>query len=130
MRGLDVYAENGETEMFDTLVSDIQTGVKVKGNKIVGTLKYLDEGEIADYWGAGNFLALKFANPDPKATSVKVGLDPSEGSGLVELLGDPDMNGVFKITDKATQVFKVVTTDGTKTTTQAFDLSGLEVIGS
>lgn len=124
-----MYAERGETEMFETLVSDIQTGVVVNGNRITGTLKYLDSGDIATYWGAGNFLALKFANPDPKATSVKVGLDPSEGSGLVELLGDPDMNGVFKITNKATQKFKIVTTNGTKTTTQTFDLSGLTVEG-
>lgn len=80
---------------------------------------------MPDYWGAGNFLVLKFANPDPNATSVKVGLDPSEGSGLVELLGDPDMNCAAKITDKDTQVFKVVSTDGNRTTTQTFDLSGL-----
>ena len=120
-----MYPERGETEMYETPVSDIQTGVVVKGNKITGTLKYLDEGAIAGYWGAGNFLALKFADPDPKATSIKVGLDPSQGSGLVELLGDPDFNCVAKITDKDTQVFKIVTTDGTKTTTQTFDLSGL-----
>ena len=122
-----MYAERGETEIYETLVSDIQTGVVVNGNKITGTLKYLTEGALPDYWGAGNFLVLKFANPDPKATSVKVGLDPSEGSGLVELLGDPDFNCAAKITNKATQKFKIVTTDGTKTTTQLFDLSGLTV---
>ena len=125
-----MYAERGETEMYETLVSDIQTGVVVNGNKITGTLKYLTEGAIAGYWGAGNFLALKFANPDPKATSIKVGLDPSQGSGLVELLGDPDFNCVAKITNKATQKFKIVTTDGTKTTTQLFDLSGLTLENS
>lgn len=38
--------------------------------------------------------------------------------------------GVFKITDKDTQVFKVVSTDGTTTKTQSFDLSGLTVEGS
>lgn len=114
--------------MFGTLVSDIQTGVAVNGNKITGTLKYLDSGDIATYWGAGNFLALKFADIDPEATSVKVGLDPSEGSGLVELLGDPDMNGVFKITDKATQKFKVVSSTSARTTTQTFDLSELTLL--
>lgn len=125
-----MYAERGETEMFGTLVSDIQTGVAINGNKITGTLKYLDSGDIANYWGAGNFLALKFADIDPEATSVKVGLDPSEGSGLVELLGDPDMNGVFKITNKDTQVFKVVTSTSKRTTTQTFDLKDLEVENS
>lgn len=111
-------------------MSDIQTDVVVSGKKIVGTLKYLEDGPIAGYWGAGNFLALKFANVDPKATSIKVGLNPSEGSGLVELLGDPDMNGVFKITDKDTQVFRVVITDGHTTSTTDYDLSDLTVLDS
>lgn len=58
---------------------------------------------------------------------MKVGLQPSQGSGLVEIINDPDKNGVFKITDKDTQKFVVVITDGTQTTTQEFDLSGLEL---
>lgn len=104
----------------------MQTGVSVSDNAITGTLKYMDaDNAITQMWGAGNFLVLKFSDVDERATSVKVGLDPSEGSGLVELLGDPDMNGVFKITDKDTQKFKIVSTDGTLTTTQVFDLSGL-----
>jgi len=68
---------------------------------------------------------LKFSDIPATATSVKVGLDPSQSSGLVEIINDPDKNGVFKITNKDTQVFKVVTTDGTQTNTQTFDLSGL-----
>ena len=99
--------------------------VTVTGNKITGTLKYLSTGTIASDWGAGYFLALKFSNLDASATSVKVGLKPSVSSGLVELLGDPDMNGIFKITNKDDQKFRVVTTDGTHTLTQSFDLSGL-----
>lgn len=121
--------------MYETAVSDIQSGVSVSGKKgdltakITGTLKYLSTGPIAEYWGAGNFLALKFADVDPEATSIKVGLEPSEGSGLVELLGDPDMNCVGKITDKNTQKFKVQITDnGGRITNQVFDLSGLEVL--
>lgn len=121
--------------MYETAVSDIQSGVSVSGKKgdltakITGTLKYLSTGPIAEYWGAGNFLALKFADVDPEATSVKVGLEPSEGSGLVELLGDPDMNCVGKITDKNAQKFKVQITDnGGRITNQIFDLSGLEVL--
>lgn len=68
---------------------------------------------------------MKFSDIPATATSVKVGLDPSQSSGLVEIINDPDKNGVFKITNKDTQVFKVVTTDGTQTNTQTFDLSGL-----
>lgn len=111
--------------MFGTLVSDIQTDVEVADGKITGTLKYLDEGDIAGYWGAGNFLALKFSDIPEGATSVKVGLNPSEGSGLVEIIDDPDKNGVFKITDPTTQKFNVLTTDGSHTERQVFDLSEL-----
>ena len=53
-----------------------------------------------------------------------VGLDPSHSGGLVELINDPDKNGVFKISE-TTQKFKVVVSDGTHTETQTFDLSGL-----
>lgn len=58
--------------------------------------------------------------------SVKVGLTPSEGTGLVEIIDDPDKNGIMKITNKATQKFKVVQTDtdGNKNI-QLYDLSGL-----
>lgn len=123
---MTVQAESQSTQIYDTAVSDIQdSDVAVNGKSIVGTLKYLTDGPIAGYWGAGNFLALKFSDVDPKATSIKVGLNPSEGSGLVELLGDPDMNGVFKITDKTTQKFRVVITDGHVTKTTDYDLSGL-----
>lgn len=91
-------------------------------------MKYLDSGALAHDWGAGNFLVLKFDADDWDAyTSVKVGLDPSQESGLVELLGDPDKNGVFKITDKDTQVFKIVATNGTNESTFTLDLSELEV---
>lgn len=112
--------------MFGYNVSDLQDNdVTVNGSNITGTLKYVDSGELADYWGAGNFLALKFEDLDEDATSVMVGLDPSEGSGLVEIINDPDKNGAFKITNKNTQRFKVVQTVGDRTLTQTFDLSGL-----
>lgn len=88
-------------------------------------MKWLDEGAIAEQWGDGNFVVLKFSDIDENATSVKVGLDPSMGSGLVEIIDDPDKNGVFKVTDKNAQLFKVVTSDGTKSTTKTYSLSGL-----
>ena len=124
---MTVKAESQSSQIYHTAVSSIQDAdVTVSGTAITGTLKYLDDGgEISGYWGPGNFLALKFSDVDPKATSIKVGLNPSEGSGLVELLGDPDMNGVFKITDKDTQKFRVVITDGHATKTTDYDLSGL-----
>ena len=105
----------------------MQSKVKVEGDEITGTLKYLDTGSLVDTYGAGNFIALKFSDIPATATSVKVGLEPSEGTGLVELINDPDKNGAFKVTNRFTQNFKIVTTDGTKTTTQIFDLARLNV---
>lgn len=44
---------------------------------------------------------------------------------MVDILSDPDKNGVFKITNKDTQVFKVVATNGTNESVMTYDLSGL-----
>ena len=105
----------------------MQSRIKIEGDAITGTLKYLDTGSLVDTYGAGNFIALKFSDIPEAATSVKVGLEPSEGTGLVELINDPDKNGAFKVTNRFTQNCKIVTTDGTKTTTQIFDLARLNV---
>ena len=123
---MTVAAASQSTQIYETDVSDIQADdVVVSDGKITGTLKKLTTGPIADYWGAGNFVALKFSDVDNRATSIKVGMYPSQGSGLVELLGDPDMNGVFKVTDKTTQVFRVVITDGHLTKTTDYKLNEL-----
>ncbi len=75
----------------------------------------------------GNYLALNFVNNDfSQFTSVKVGLVPSSiGMDLVEIINDPDKNGVFRVTS-TTQKFKIQSTsvDGV-INTQEFDLSGL-----
>lgn len=126
-------AEDGDVTLFGTKVSDMQEDVVVGDDEIVGTLKYLDSGDLVTTWGAGNFMALTFINNDfSKYSSVKVGMDPSQSSGLVEIINDPDKNGVFKVTNKDTQVFKIVYTDAEtgETNTQTFDLSGLEVLNS
>ena len=120
---LTVSPESGNVEMFGTLVSDMQTDIAVNNYAITGTLKYLDEGALAEHWGAGNFLALHFTGPEESASSIKVGLTPSQGSGLVEI--DEDMNGAFKITDKDTQQFTVDITIGNKHYITYYDLSGL-----
>lgn len=133
--GLSAVADS-ET-LFDTPVTDIQSNVAVSDGKITGTLKHLDSGDIVDSWGAGYFVAVQLAGIDSRATSVKVGMRPTyphggtvpvdDDSGLVEIINDPDLNGVFKVTDKATQKFKVVSTDGTNTTTDIYDLSDLRL---
>lgn len=128
MKDVKVEPEAGNTvDPWDEsiTVADIQEGIKVEDGKISGTLKFM-KGGIAPSGilaGDGYFLALKFSEVDASATSKKVGLEPTEGSGLVEL--DADMNVFIKITDKDKQIFKVVITDGTRTGVQKFDLSGL-----
>lgn len=108
-------------------VSDMQENIAVGDGKITGTLKFV-KGGIAPSGilaGDGYFLALKFSDVDATATSKKVGLVPSAGSGLVEL--DEDMNAFMKISDINNQIFEVLITDGTRSGVQKFDLSGLEL---
>ena len=91
-------------------------------------MKYIEgglspSGPLAD---SGYFLALKWSNPDPTATSLKVGLVPSaSGMDLVECISDTDRNGVFKITDPSTQVFKIVSSNASHKHQQIFKLTGL-----
>ena len=106
-------------------MSEIQDGIHFRGNKILGTLKKLTEGSLVDTWGEGYFLCLKVSEISSSATSVLAGLDPSAGSGLVELINDPDKCIVAKITNKNTQVFKFVQSNSSDSVTQTFDLSGL-----
>lgn len=108
--------------VFGYTVSDLQSDVTVSGNRILGTLKYIDSGSLADVWGEGYFVALNF-DDIPQNATVKVGLDPSQGSGLVEL--DADHAGVFKVTNKSTQKFVMETTVSGKTQRLTYNLSDL-----
>jgi HK97 family phage major capsid protein len=122
-------AATAAAKMFDVNVSSLQSGVNVANGAITGTLKYMkaDNG-ITSVWGKGNFLCLDFSAADWTAySSVMVGLDNSQGSGLADIIPDPDKNGLFKITDKNTQRLMVVATsaDGRQVHKQYFDLSGL-----
>ena len=118
---------DGEETVFATLVSDMQEDISISGNRISGTLKYLADGPIAERWGAGNFIVLKLTDIDPTLTSIKVGMNPSQSSGLVEIIDDPDKSGVFKVTNKKNQKFVVVSTDGTNERTLSFNLDGLRI---
>lgn len=122
-----VLPESASTTLFGKTVSQYQTDVDVIDNIIVGNLSYLSAGEVVDAWGAGNFIALKFVIIDHDITfsDIKVGLNPSHGGGLVTL--DADLNGVFKITNKTEQTFRVEVTKGGITKTKDFILSGLKV---
>ena len=122
-------AATAAAKMFDVNVSSMQSGVTVADGKITGTLKMMKAANgITSQWGIGNFLCLDFSAADWSAYSeVLVGLDNSQGSGLADIIPDPDKNGLFKITNKDTQRLMIVTTsaDGKQKNVQYFDLSGL-----
>lgn len=108
--------------------SDFQSNIAVNGDKITGALTFIEGGLAPSGYlsGDGYFLALKFDDFASGLTyeNVKVGLNPTQGAGMVTL--DSDQNAVFKITDKDVQKLKTIQTDsqGHKNI-QYFDLSGL-----
>lgn len=104
-------------------MSDLQTSVSISNNVISGNLAYVTEGALPDYWGAGNFLVLKFAKNDPTVTSIKVGMEPSK-SGMKPVELDEDMNCAFQV-NSTSQRIKVIQSDGKRTQTQYYSLSGL-----
>ena len=100
----------------------MQDDVEVSGSSITGTLIKQTSGAIVDYWGQGYFIGLKFT-PDSDATTTKVGLAPSAGSGMAAL--DSDNLAMFKLTDINSQRLKVVSLRTGEEKTWFFDLSGL-----
>lgn len=99
----------------------------VANGKVTGSLQFIEGGlaPSGPLAGDGYFLALKWSNPQETVTSLKVGIIPSQGSGLVESIDDSDRNGVFKVTDKTSQDIVIIQRDGKNTNTQTLDLSGL-----
>ena len=124
---LSLKAESEEAKLFDVDVSDMMDGVSVTGSSVTGTLKYLSgSNAITDVWGEGYFFCFTLAdNSFTGLDSVKVGVEPSQGSGLVEIINDPDKNGIVKIGDDVTQKFVILQTKGTTKKKQVYDLSGL-----
>ena len=125
MTGPTISAVDSGAKIFGHNVSDMQANVSAANGRITGTLKKLTSGSLVDTYGHGYFMALQWANVYASATSLKVGLMPSMGTGLVEAIDDPDHNGAFKVTDKDMQHFVVVTSDGTNERVDVYDLTGL-----
>ena len=112
----------------DKKPSDFQSGITVNGGEITGTLDFIEGGlsPSGPLAGDGYFLALKFSNFSSGLTyaNVKVGLEPSMGTGLVTL--DSDCDVVMKIADKNTQKVKVIQSDSAgHKNIQYFGLKGL-----
>lgn len=116
--------------MLGKAVSTLQSNVAISDSKVVsGNLEY-----ITDYTGfssdpalqSGNFIALHWSNPEARVTSLKVGIVPSSiGADLVECINDTDRNGVFRVTDPATQKIRIVQSDGTTTRTDDYLLTNV-----
>lgn len=113
--------------LYTVPVANLQTNVTVSGDKITGTLhNQTTSNPITDVWGNGYFIGLKFTTDDwSDYSSVLVGLEPSAGSGLVEIKDDDTHDGVFKITNKNTQKFVVRATNGIETIEKKYSLAGL-----
>lgn len=109
--------------IFDTNVSDLQSNIVVADGAISGTLYKQTSGALPDYWGEGYFLALDFVNNDLNVQTIKVGLSPSQGSGILPL--DEDMDAACKVTNPMSQQLVVVSTDGVRTKRDYYTLSGL-----
>ena len=124
---LVVKAEPAGGKLFNVDVDNMQSNVSFGNGKVTGTLKYLSgSNAITDVWGEGYFLCFNMADSTWTGyTSVKVGLTPSAGSGLVEIINDPDKNGFCKVNDKNQQLFTIVSTNGTQTRTKAYSLADL-----
>lgn len=127
-----VSPEDGSRSVFEVPVSTLQSGLSVAPDALgvdtfSGTLKYYDDptSAIGSVWGAGNFLVAKVSDIPASATSVKIGLEPSYGTGLQEIINDPDKNALLKITNKDAQIVKIVTSNATTSTTKTYKLTGL-----
>lgn len=116
----------GSEEYYGAKVSTLQKEMAVSDGAITGTLKFVSGGLAPSGYlsGDGNFMALKFVNEG--ASEIKVGLVPSQGSGMVAL--EEDGVCVFKVAGvyhDVQQVLKVETTEDGITKTQTFDISEL-----
>lgn len=86
-------------------VADMQgADFQIVERALVGTVKKLSSGVLPDYWGAGNFMALKFIIIDPDVTPEKVKVGIKNQVAL-----DNDLIAAIKIEDKLLP-FKVITT--------------------
>ena len=128
--GVKVTVLEQSDSVYGTAVSDIQdANMELIGNNFKGTSKWLATGSVASDWGAGNFIAIDFEDLPEEADKIMVGLEPSMGTGMVELTPD-DTKSVFKIADKDLQELVIKTSIGSRTITQKFSLKGVTLASS
>ena len=105
---VDAQAQDGTqygVSVSSLQYSDVEADEGDEVMTITGRLKKMTAtNNITNVWGKGYFLCLDFSQRASEwaslgITSVKVGLCPSKSSGLVELVGEDDKTGVFKIAE-------------------------------
>lgn len=109
-------------EDYSVDIDDMQgADFAVVDRAIIGSVKKLSSGVLPDYWGAGNFMALRFViiDPDVSPSDVKVGI-----KNTVAL--DNDLIAVIKIEDK-TKPFRVITTIDGYDYEDDYNLNGLSL---
>ena len=119
----------GITDLTVTATTDgvtLQTDIEIEGDKITGSLKFIEGGLAPSGYlaGDGYFIALTWSEPKQaeNITSVKVGLVPSAGSGMVEGIDDPDRTIVAKVDPALGQKFYIEQRSEDGVRGQYFDL--------
>lgn len=119
--------ENGETDVLGKTVAELQSGVKISGSTISGTLNNIDgytgfSGNVAEQ--SGHYLVLRAVTGNASDT-ITVELIGGTVGHPVTL--DSDRNIVLRIANTSTQSVKVVATDGEHTVTKSYSLTGLNL---
>jgi hypothetical protein len=120
-----VTPKDPDDTIYGYTVSDLQTDVTLKDGVFYGTLKYIDEGQLADYHGAGHFLAVDVADENSTGATYKIGHYPSQSSGFVDIT--PPDDGAGKVTDPKSQALYVFKKVNGAEHPQIFKLSGLKL---
>lgn len=107
------------------VASDLQSDVVITDNVISLKSKFIEGGlaESGPLAGDGYFMALTWSAPAGNITSLKVGVIPTQGTGLVEALSDPDRTVVVKLDNTRHQNFVVATTTGDASNVQTYSLN-------
>lgn len=117
--------ENGETDVLGKTVAELQAGVVISGSTISGTLNNIDgytgfSGNVAEQ--SGHYLVLR-ADTGNASDTITVELIGGTVGHPVTL--DSDRNIVLRIANTSTQSVKVVATNGKRTVTKSYSLTGL-----
>lgn len=126
---LTITPEDPSKNVLGKLTSELQTGVTIADGEATGTINY-----VTGYTGfdgsnpelqEGHYIVIKIADIDSKAVSVTGAIVPGI-SGAAEMINDPDLDIVLRITDKDTQKATFIQTDADgNTNVQEIGLSGL-----